>query len=217
MLIGHGADTVFRVDHAQLAFFSEEAYSAILIDLIKENKPEIVLAGATAIGRSFIPAVAITLNAGLTADCTALELREEDGALLQTRPAFGGNIIATIITPDVPIQMATVREGVMENVPLDTPFKGKIVEIPYASEKIDKLINIIEKHQEENKVKILNGGMPDLLIYRHKNNSVDEIKSSGPPLGAYVDYSYEKYSTEILLLEFFSIFAAEDASASVRL
>jgi electron transfer flavoprotein alpha subunit len=74
--------------------------------------------------------------------------------LLQIRPAFGGNIIATIITPDVPIQMATVREGVMENVPLDTAVKGKIVEIPYTPDKIDKMINIIEKYQEENKVNL---------------------------------------------------------------
>ena len=165
MLIGHGADTVFRVDHAQLAFFSEEAYSAILIDLIKENKPEIVLAGATAIGRSFIPAVAITLNAGLTADCTALELREEDGALLQTRPAFGGNIIATIINPDCRPQMATVREGVMKKEALDPNYKGKINKLDvskYVNDE-DFVVEIIERHMEKSKVNIKGAGIIELF------------------------------------------------------
>jgi electron transfer flavoprotein alpha subunit len=82
-------------------------------------------------------------------------LRQEyKDLLLQIRPAFGGNIIATIITPEVPIQMATVREGVMENVPLKTAVKGKIVDVPYVPEKIDKLIKIIEKHHEESKVNL---------------------------------------------------------------
>ena len=99
-LIGHGADTVYRIDDPALVHFTDEAYGAILTALIQQHKPEIVLAGATAIGRSFIPGVATTLGAGLTADCTHLAIREEDGALLQTRPAFGGNIMATIVCPN---------------------------------------------------------------------------------------------------------------------
>jgi electron transfer flavoprotein alpha subunit len=98
-LISHGADTVYRVDAPALAHFTDEAYGAVLTSLIREYRPEIVLAGATAIGRSFIPGVATELNTGLTADCTKLEIRAGDGALLQTRPAFGGNIMATIECP----------------------------------------------------------------------------------------------------------------------
>ncbi len=128
-LIGHGADAVYRIDNPALAHFTDDVYGAILEKLIAEKKPEIVLAGATAIGRSFIPGVATTLNAGLTADCTQLEIREEDGALLQTRPAFGGNIMATIECPHSRPQMATVRPKVMKALDFDAARSGKIEDI----------------------------------------------------------------------------------------
>ncbi|WP_163339701.1 electron transfer flavoprotein subunit alpha [Desulfopila sp. IMCC35008] len=161
-LIGHGADVVFRVDHEDLTFFSEESYSAILTDLIKENKPEIVLAGATAIGRSFVPAVAITLNAGLTADCTALELRQEDGALLQTRPAFGGNIMATIVCPSHRPQMATVRPKVMKALDFDDTRIGEIVDVEILSKWLDTKIEVVESVvSEETNVNIQES---DILI-----------------------------------------------------
>lgn len=161
-LIGHGADVVLRADHENLTFFSEETYSAILIDLIKENKPEIVLAGATAIGRSFVPAVAITLNAGLTADCTALELREEDGALLQTRPAFGGNIMATIVCPSHRPQMATVRPKVMKALDFDDARIGEIVDVEISSNWLNTKMEVVESIvSEETNVNIQES---DILI-----------------------------------------------------
>ncbi len=98
-LIGHGADIVYVVDDPALAHFTEDAYGNMLADIIREHKPETVLAGATAIGRSVIPRVATMLGTGLTADCTELAVDLENGALLQTRPAFGGNIMATIVCP----------------------------------------------------------------------------------------------------------------------
>jgi len=95
-LIHSGADTVYVTDDPRLEQFREDVYGRALEELIRTYRPEVVLAGATAIGRSFIPMVANVLGAGLTADCTQLSIRPEDGMLLQTRPAFDGNIMATI-------------------------------------------------------------------------------------------------------------------------
>jgi electron transfer flavoprotein alpha subunit len=143
-LIGCGADIVLRVDHETLADFTDERYCAVLTSVIKEYKPEIVLAGATAIGRSFIPGVATVLNAGLTADCTHLEIREEDGALLQTRPAFGGNIMATIVCESSRPQMSTVRPKVMKALELDPSRKGEIVDIEPSSELQKSRVQVLE-------------------------------------------------------------------------
>lgn len=128
-LIGHGADTVYRIDHPALAAFTDQCYEAAFSELITAHKPEIVLAGATAIGRSFIPGVATTVDAGLTADCTSLSIREKDGALLQTRPAFGGNVMATIVCQDARPQMATVRPNVMKQLPFDSQRTGEINDV----------------------------------------------------------------------------------------
>jgi electron transfer flavoprotein alpha subunit len=128
-LVAHGADRVFVVDHPALAAFTDDAYGNVLSDLARRHRPEIILAGATAIGRSFIPRVATTLATGLTADCTDLAIREEDGALLQTRPAFGGNIMATIVCPHTRPQIATVRPLVMKPLPRDAERRGEIVRL----------------------------------------------------------------------------------------
>jgi len=143
-LIGHGADQVLRVDQPQLADFSEDSYSTVLTALVKEHKPEIVLAGATAIGRSFIPAVATQLNAGLTADCTKLEIREEDGLLMQTRPAFGGNIMATIVCPAHRPQMSTVRPKVMKALEFDGARTGEIIDVTPAEAQLASRIKVLE-------------------------------------------------------------------------
>jgi len=148
-LIGYGADIVFRVDHEDLGNFTDERYCAVLTGLIKEHQPEIVLAGATAIGRSFIPGVATTLNAGLTADCTQLEIREEDGALLQTRPAFGGNIMATIVCESSRPQMSTVRPKVMKALEFDPARKGKIKDIVPTSGQLKSRVKVLEIVVEE--------------------------------------------------------------------
>jgi electron transfer flavoprotein alpha subunit/NAD-dependent dihydropyrimidine dehydrogenase PreA subunit len=143
-LIGYGADTVYRIDHQALELFTDENYCAVLTDLIKKQQPEIVLAGATAIGRSFIPGVATTLNAGLTADCTQLEIREEDGALLQTRPAFGGNIMATIVCESSRPQMSTVRPKVMKALEFDATRKGEIVDVVPDSKLFGTRVKVLE-------------------------------------------------------------------------
>ncbi len=141
-LIAHGADTVYQVESPALGNFNDEPYANILEDLIREHKPEIVLAGATAIGRSFIPKVATALGAGLTADCTDLDVGE-DGNLLQTRPAFGGNIMATIVCPDTRPQMATVRPLVMKAAAWDGSRTGRVVELDPKHQRLASRVEVL--------------------------------------------------------------------------
>ena len=125
-LIAHGADRVYVVDAPELASFRDDAYSKVLVWLVGKHRPEIVLAGATAMGRSFIPRVAARLRTGLTADCTRLGI-DENGNLLQIRPAFGGNIMAQIMCTCARPQMATVRPHVMKPAEPDRSRSGEIV------------------------------------------------------------------------------------------
>jgi electron transfer flavoprotein alpha subunit len=153
-LVAQGADLVYVVDNEALADFTDDVYGNVLTDLIREHKPEIVLAGATAIGRSVIPRVATMLGTGLTADCTELDIREEDGALLQTRPAFGGNIMATIICPHTRPQMATVRPLVMKPNLVDANRPGRIIAVTPAKERLTSRVrvirSVIEEHEQVN-------------------------------------------------------------------
>jgi electron transfer flavoprotein alpha subunit len=130
-LIAFGADLVYIADDPALKDFNDDSYAAVLTTLAQQHKPEIILAGATAIGRSFFPKVAATLYAGLTADCTMLDIDAASGHLHQTRPAFGGNIMATIVTPNHRPQMATVRHKVMKPAQRDDARKGEIIEVRY--------------------------------------------------------------------------------------
>ena len=109
----YGADEVVVVNNPALDVFVTEPYTKALVHVINERKPEIVLIGATTIGRDLGPRVSARVHTGLTADCTSLEIDDETRNLLMTRPAFGGNIMATIICPDHKPQMSTVRPGVM--------------------------------------------------------------------------------------------------------
>ena len=147
-LIWRGADNVYLVDDRQLMNFQDDVYTNILVHLIQKHKPEIVLCGATTIGRSLISRVAVRINAGLTADCTGLDIDPQKKILLQTRPAFGGNIMATIITPNHRPQMATVRHKVMMESPIDKHRKGKIIKEEFKAEDLisrTKLLDIIEE------------------------------------------------------------------------
>ena len=130
-LINHGADKVFLVDNPELASNPEDYLTAQLSGLIQQYKPEIVLAGATALGRSFIPRVAAKVQCGLTADCTGLEIDFEKRQLLQTRPTFGGNIMATIICPSSRPQMSTVRPRTFKKSTPDAGHQGKIIKLDF--------------------------------------------------------------------------------------
>ena len=129
-LFQYGADTVYMADHKVLDAYLDDVYCRLLCKLIRQYRPEIVLAGATAMGRALIPRVATTVGTGLTADCTGLEIDQKTGLLLQTRPAFGGNVMARIICEKHRPQMATVRPKVMETATF-RPQKnsGHIIEV----------------------------------------------------------------------------------------
>ncbi len=148
-LIHSGADKVYLAEHPDLAQFREDTYGYILEKIIRDIQPEIALAGATAIGRSVIPFVATLIGAGLTADCTQLAIRESDGMLLQTRPAFGGNIMATIECPRTRPQMATVRPNVMAAMEPDSGRTGVVQEIALSPELLTSRVEVLETVQGE--------------------------------------------------------------------
>lgn len=128
-LIARGADKVYLADAPELAYFSDEPYAKVIIKMIRDYSPNIVLCGATTVGRSLVSRVAVSVNAGLTADCTGLAIDPETSNLLQTRPAFGGNIMATIVTPDHRPQMSTVRHKVMKEAEVDASRTGEVVTV----------------------------------------------------------------------------------------
>ncbi|MFH1847896.1 MAG: electron transfer flavoprotein subunit alpha [Candidatus Omnitrophota bacterium] len=146
-----GADKIYIVDHKELQNYLNEPYANVLADLINKYKPEVVLCGATTMGRSLISRVAIKVYTGLTADCTGLEIDTRERLLLQTRPAFGGNIMATIVTPNHRPQMATVRHKVMKEAPVQKGRKGKPVIEKFKSGSLSSrttLLNMVEEMEE---------------------------------------------------------------------
>jgi electron transfer flavoprotein alpha subunit len=151
-LLQYGADRVYMADHPSLEGFLDELYGEVLTRIIRLSRPEILLAGATAIGRSFIPKVATQIGTGLTADCTELSIDQGKRLLLQTRPAFGGNIMATIICPQKRPQMATVRSKVMKKgLPRPTG-SGEIVRVDMDGNMPapkTKLLEIVEEVTEK--------------------------------------------------------------------
>ena len=147
-IIQRGAKKVYLVDNPKLGAYLDEPYTNVLAELISEYKPEILLCGATTIGRSLISRVAIRVNTGLTADCTGLDIDSEKRLLLQTRPAFGGNIMATIITPNHRPQMATVRHKVMKEARLDVSNKGEIIKKEYKESLLRSSTSILDVVEE---------------------------------------------------------------------
>lgn len=161
----YGADVVYKVADKRLYPYTSNPHAAVLINLFKEIKPQICLMGATCIGRDLGPRVSSCLHSGLTADCTALEIgdhtdpktgKEYHDLLYQIRPAFGGNIVATIVNPDCRPQMATVREGVMKKEIKDANHRGEVIDLDakkYVSD-ADFVVEIIDRHIEKSKVNI---------------------------------------------------------------
>ena len=135
-VVHHGADVIFLADHPELALYRTLPYARVAADLVRERQPYIFLLGATPIGRDLAPRIASAAWAGLTADCTALQIGDferkgkvYEDLMYQIRPAFGGNIIATIVNPEMHPQMATVREGVMRLGEPDTARRGEVERI----------------------------------------------------------------------------------------
>lgn len=151
VLIWRGADKVIMVKTPELSHYQSEPYSNVIRELVKKYKPEIILGGATTIGRSLIPRLAVVLNTGLTADCTQLEIDKESRLLLQTRPAFGGNIMATILCENHRPQMATVRHKVFQEAEENRQREGQIINEKVAIELLSSktiLKDIVEEIEE---------------------------------------------------------------------
>src|SRR5690554_4291997 len=164
-IIPFGVDTLYLTDDKRLYPYQTLPHTSIVVKLFKEQQPQIALMGATSIGRDLGPRVSSALHSGLTADCTSLETGDHfdkkanktyENLLYQIRPAFGGNIIATIINPDCRPQMATVREGVMRKSILDPDYKGEVVNLPVNAyvDDTDFVLEIVERHVEKSKLNI---------------------------------------------------------------
>lgn len=158
----YGVDTVHVFDAPGLYPYTSLPHTSVLVNLFKEEKPEICLMGATVIGRDLGPRVSSSLHSGLTADCTQLEIgpyedkkagKTYDQLLYQIRPAFGGNIVATIVNPENRPQMATVREGVMKREILDENYKGEVIrhEVGKYVNDADYVVKIIDRHVQKAK------------------------------------------------------------------
>ena len=159
----YGAEKVYLCEHPLLEHYQTNSYAKVVCDLIGEYKPQIVLYGATPCGRDLAPRVASAAKAGLTADCTDLQIGDHEvkktgtvykNLLFQIRPAFGGNIIATIINYDRWPQMATVREGVMPMPEPDGKLKPEVVKVSASITSSDLAIEILREHLQEKKVNL---------------------------------------------------------------
>ena len=162
-LVSHGADKVYIIDNEKLGVYQATGYSKTICDLVREHKPQIVLFGATPIGRDLAPHVASALKCGLTADCTDLEIGDHTppgstdvhkNLLLQIRPAFGGNIIATIVNYDRWPQMATVREGVMPMSEPNASRKGEIIDCRSTLNGLELPLKVIDSQRRPKKVNL---------------------------------------------------------------
>lgn len=158
-LIAYGADTVYVADHSQLTHYLTLPYTRITVELINGYRPSILLIGATHTGRDLAPRIASYMKTGLTADCTDLQIGEYKFGkrtwkeiLLQIRPAFGGNVIATIVTPETRPQMATVREGVFKRPTPNPSRKGRIVNFNPSLTENDLILKIVKRVKAEKKV-----------------------------------------------------------------
>jgi electron transfer flavoprotein alpha subunit len=148
-LVVRGADKVYVIDHPALEHFRVDPYAAVLTTLVREYKPEILIASATTMGRTIMPIMAVKLDAGLTADCTGLDIDLEERLLIQTRPAVGGNIMATIKTPVLRPQMSTVRPKSNRPLPVDPSRKGEIIIKEFNEEVLSSRVKRLDFIKEE--------------------------------------------------------------------
>ena len=159
-ILSYGVDKLHVFDAEGLFPYTSKPHTSILVNLFKQEKPQICLMGATVIGRDLGPRVSSSLTSGLTADCTALEIgnfddkksgKHYDQLLYQIRPAFGGNIVATIVNPDHRPQMATVRSGVMKAEKVDDNYQGEVVyeDVAKFVPDTDYVVKVIERHVEK--------------------------------------------------------------------
>jgi len=184
-VLPYGVDKLHVFDAEGLYPYTSLPHTSILVNLFKVEKPQICLMGATVIGRDLGPRVSSALTSGLTADCTALEIGDHEekkegkvykDLLYQIRPAFGGNIVATIVNPEHRPQMATVREGVMKKQILSSDYKGKVIrhEVGKYVADTDYVVKVIERHIEKSKTNIK--GAPIVVAGGYGVGSKDNFK-----------------------------------------
>ncbi|RLC94981.1 MAG: electron transfer flavoprotein subunit alpha [Chloroflexi bacterium] len=154
-LVALGVDRVYLLEDPVLADHNEDVYTTCLVDLVRQHSPQVLLAGATTLGRSFIPRVAARLETGLAANCTGLEIDPQTRSLLQTRPCYGGTLMATVVCPEKRPQVATVRPHVFKKGPSDASRQGEIVRVDFDSSSVTsstRLIDVIEDMGEKVKL-----------------------------------------------------------------
>jgi electron transfer flavoprotein alpha subunit len=202
-VIRYGADVVLLADHPELAYYRTLPYARVIIDLIKARNPYIVLFGASPVGRDLAPRIASASSAGLTADCTALQIGDfkyrdtvYSDLLYQIRPAFGGNVIATIVNPQMHPQMATVREGVMHLGQPDSTRQGVVERIGPRFQKSDLALQVLEREMR----------LPDCDL-KH----ADVIVSGGMGVGSRENFKLIYDLAEVLGAEVGASRAAVDA------
>ena len=204
-LIERGADKVIVMQSPALRHFLHEPYSACMLKLIEDYKPEIIIAGATSTGRTLMPYVSVKAHTGLTADCTVLDIEEETGNLLQTRPAIGGNILATIKTPKHRPQMATVRPHSSAPAPKQNGRKGEIIYLDAPEELLSSRIKRVDYVPNESEHSIQDADIVITVgrgIKKGENISTVEplVRDFGAALGAtrdVVDRGWLSYSHQI--------------------
>ena len=205
-LLTAGADQVYMAEGAPLADFVEAAYAAALAEIARKYQPEIILAGATYAGRAFIPQVAAALKTGLTADCTAFAIDTEKRLLQQTRPAFGGNIMATIITPRTFPQMATARPGVFKRLTEPHSQEGQVIRVELASlasPGASRFVRTVEEIKErlplsEAEVIVAGGrGLKDAKHFRMLEELADLLGGAVGATRAAVDAGWIPYAHQI--------------------
>ncbi|MDD4819428.1 MAG: electron transfer flavoprotein subunit alpha/FixB family protein [Flavobacteriales bacterium] len=184
-ILPYGVDTLHVFDAPGLYPYTSLPHTSVIVNLFKEEHPQICLMGATVIGRDLGPRVSSALTSGLTADCTALEIGDHEdkkegktyqNLLYQIRPAFGGNIVATIVNPEHRPQMATVREGVMKKEILDVNYKGEVIrhDVKKYVPDSDFIVKVIERHVEKSKINIK--GAPIVIAGGYGVGSKDNFK-----------------------------------------
>ncbi|MFH1612592.1 MAG: electron transfer flavoprotein subunit alpha [bacterium] len=205
-LISHGADDVYLIEDPILKDFQDDIYGKILQDLVLKYCPSIFLGSATSIGRSLFPKIAVGLQTGLTADCTELEIDKTTKNILQTRPAFGGNIMATIICENTRPQMATVRPRVMKKLPIDLLRKGKVIEESFDKNSISiqtKILEIVEDLTIKIKIEdadiIVSGGrgLGEAKNFKLIEELANVLKGSVGSSRAAVDAGWIPYSHQV--------------------
>jgi electron transfer flavoprotein alpha subunit len=204
-LFARGADKVYSAAHPYLADLDTEICSLALLECINRYKPEIVLAGATSFGRTVMPKVAATLETGLTADCTGLDIDKEKGLLLQTRPTFGGNLMATIVCPDRRPQMATVRPHVFKQPEINGSSQGEKIDVQLAGNLtsrislLDRVVELVAGEKLEDADIIVAGGrgLGSTEGFEHVKELARLLKGAVGASRAVVDEGWVPYSHQV--------------------